>query len=71
MSSEELIHKLTIELIGACKYCELISSDLKNMNPIYCSKFNGKFQLIPLNVRTCLACGEYKNIQIKDSASIS
>lgn len=55
------LHAVTVELIGGCPYCTLISTNHEFKTPIYCSRFTGPVHPTCLDVRTCLACGEYKN----------
>ncbi|MFC3767553.1 hypothetical protein [Paenibacillus sp. GCM10012303] len=54
------LHRLTVELIGNCKYCSLISSNVEYKTPIYCTKFTGPIHPTCVNVTTCLSCQEYK-----------
>lgn len=64
MSGEEnlkiLVHQLSQELFSPCHFCTLFISDPNCKNPIYCSKFTGPSRPTPLDAKTCLACGEYK-----------
>ncbi|RKN74163.1 hypothetical protein [Paenibacillus ginsengarvi] len=54
------LRRLTVELIGKCKYCSLISSDVHYKTPIYCTKFTGDIHPTCVDIHTCLACQEYK-----------
>lgn len=54
------LHTLTVELISGCKYCTMISTNFEFKTPIYCSRFTGPIHPTCLDVKTCLACGEYK-----------
>jgi hypothetical protein len=68
--SEELIdeisqlkkdmHALTVELVKNCEHCVMISSNHEFKTPIYCARFTGRIHPTCLDVKTCLACGEYK-----------
>jgi hypothetical protein len=55
------LHRLTVELIGNCAYCSMISSNIEFKTPIYCTKFTGSMNPTCVDVSTCLVCQEYKN----------
>lgn len=58
-------HLLTIELISGCEHCVRISTNPDFQTPIYCGRFTGKIHPTCLDVKTCLACGEYKKNMIR------
>ncbi len=58
------LHRLTIELIGNCAYCLMISPNVEYKTPIYCTKFTGTMNPTCVDVSTCLACQEYKTVAI-------
>jgi hypothetical protein len=78
MSEQELLdeilelkkekHTLTLELIGGCEHCVRISSNHDFKTPIYCGRFTGPIHPTCLDVKTCLACGEYKKNLLKSTS---
>lgn len=55
------VHRLIVELIGNCKYCSMISTNVEFKTPIYCTKFTGAVHPTCVDVHTCLSCQEYKS----------
>jgi hypothetical protein len=54
----KIVHRLTVECITPCRHCILISEDIAEDRPILC----GKLVAQRIDVDTCFACGEYKQI---------
>ncbi|MBO8173246.1 MAG: hypothetical protein H0Z33_15320 [Bacillaceae bacterium] len=52
--------KISREITKDCPFCTLVSEDIENRTPIYCSRFSGERSPIPVDLDTCLSCGEFK-----------
>ncbi|TLS52132.1 hypothetical protein FE782_12285 [Paenibacillus antri] len=56
-----MVLRITAALVGSCKHCLMISTDIADDAPIYCGKSNDLCYMRKINVESCLDCGEYKN----------
>ncbi|HZG88315.1 hypothetical protein [Paenibacillus sp.] len=56
-----LILRMTVALVGSCRYCHMISPDFEDPSPIYCSKASDNCYPQKCSVEHCFSCGEYKS----------
>jgi len=56
-----LILRMTVALIGSCRFCHMISSDCDDPSPVYCSKASDSYYPLKCSVEHCFSCGEYKS----------
>ncbi len=56
-----IVLRMTAALVGSCRQCKMISTDIEDDAPIYCGKSNDLCYFRKVSVDCCLACGEYKN----------
>lgn len=65
---KQTLHRVTLELIPRCRYCQMISPDYERKHPIYCTRFSGPYKPLCISAAICLACGEYR---LKDEALVN
>lgn len=52
--------RITAALVGNCKQCLMISTDIADDAPIYCGQSDDLCYPRKVPVECCLACGKYK-----------
>ena len=52
--------RITAALVGSCKHCIMISTDIHDDAPIYCSKTNDMCYFRKVDAEECLDCGMFK-----------
>jgi len=56
-----VVLRITAALVGSCKHCMMISTDIEDDAPIYCGKANDMCYFRKVDAEECLDCGLYKN----------